>query len=304
VPSSLALLGGALVGQLGRPRRVLGAVLEGAGVAGRAVLPRRAARSGGAGIFDAPRTSFNRALTPHRSVAYARAPLADFKAVARAHRAKVNDVVLAACTSALRAHLKARDELPEEPLVASVPIAMPTRSQRVEGGNRISMMLVPLPTHIDDPRDRLHALREATQRAKREQGGSGGGVVQRVTDFATALATPGLLSGLMELYSSSHVADHLPPIWNVVVSNIAGSPVPLYCAGARIEAIYPMGPVMDGVGLNFTFLSTAGDMNVGIMACRELVEDVEALADRVVAGLEELLATVDSSEESRPVASA
>jgi hypothetical protein len=65
--------------------------------------------------------------------------------------------------------------------------------------------------------------------------------------------------------------------------------VPIYCAGARIEAIYPMGPLVDGVGLNITVMSDVSHMDVGIVACRDLVGDVEGLAAGIARGVGELV---------------
>jgi diacylglycerol O-acyltransferase len=62
------------------------------------------------------------------------------------------------------------------------------------------------------------------------------------------------------------------------VSNVPGPPMPLYCAGARVVATYPMGPLMEGVGINLTVLSNMGNVDFGVIACRELVDDVWDLA--------------------------
>lgn len=290
VPAATTLLRGALIRQLGRPTRVMGALAEIVGAASGSMLSGRTRDEElQPAVFDAPRTSFNRALTPRRSVAFERCALADFKTIAKSLGVTVNDVVLAACTSALRAYLLEGDELPDQPLVASVPIALHMGNAESKRSNDISMMLIPLPVQIADPLERLRFINRATRLGKQQDAKSGGNVVQRVTEFATALATPGVLSGLTELISSYRLADRTTPLWNVVVSNLIGPPIPLYCAGAPIEAIYPMGPVMDGVGLNFTLLSTQDHMHLGLMTCRELVRDAEGLGAGFVAAVEELL---------------
>lgn len=293
LPSAATLLAWAVLEQITRPVRVVQALTEAGRGVGASLLSGRSGSGSAKGpeppkLFEAPRTSFNHALSPHRSVGFWRSRLADFKQVAKAFDAKVNDVVLAACTSALRGYLEDLGELPEVPLVASVPIALRAKPDG-DGGNHISMMLIPLPVHEPDPIERLRTIRLATRRGKEGHTEAGGNVIQNVTDVLSVLSTPGLLAGLMEAYSSSHLADRLPPMWNVVISNMPGPPVPLYCAGARVEAIYPMGPVVDGCGLNFTVLSNADDMDIGIMACRELVKDVEGLGLRFAEGLDELL---------------
>jgi diacylglycerol O-acyltransferase len=188
----------------------------------------------------------------------------------------------------LRRYLDERNELPDVPLVASAPVAL--RSNGTNGGtNSISMMLLPLPVQLDDPAERLREIQAASANAKREHERAGGNLVQHFTDVVLALSTPGMLGGLLRLFTASHLADRTAPMWNVVVSNIAGSPQPLYCVGARVTAIHPLGPVVDGVGINFTLLSHDGKVDVGAMACRELVGDLQGLTTGFVDAVDELL---------------
>jgi len=294
VPSPLVLLAGAVADQPRRPLRALGALAEAGGalvrsVPGRLQQERRA--PAGPALFSAPRTSFNHALTAHRKVAFGRCDLAGVKQIAKSAGCKVNDVLLAGGTTALRAYLQRRGELPDRPLVASVPISL--HSGDDGGGNQISMMLIPLPVEVPDSRQRLRAIHTATERGKREHGRGDGGVVRPFADLLNAIAIPGVLSGAMQLVSRSRLADRVPPPWNVVISNMAGPRDPIYCAGALVKAIYPMGPVVDGVGLNFTVLSNAGQLDIGTLACRELVDDVEGLTADFVAGVHELAALYD-----------
>jgi WS/DGAT/MGAT family acyltransferase len=242
----------------------------------------------GADLFGAPRTSFNRSLTPHRAVGLASCRLEDLKAIRKHFAVTVNDVVLAACATSLRRYLADRGELPEAPLVAAAPIALRS-GEATGGGNSISMMLLSLPVQLDSPVDRLKAIHADTLNAKRGHERAGGNVVQHFTDVALALATPGVLGGALRVFAASHLADRTAPMWNVVVSNIAGSPVPLYCVGARVKAIHPLGPLVDGVGLNFTVLSHAGSVDLGVMACRELVSDLQNITTGIVDSVDQML---------------
>jgi diacylglycerol O-acyltransferase len=80
-----------------------------------------------------------------------------------------------------------------------------------------------------------------------------------------------------------------PSMANVIVSNVMGPPIPLYLAGARVDAIYPLGPLLPGVGMNITVLSNLDRLDVGIMSCPDIVDDVWELVESMPAALAELL---------------
>jgi diacylglycerol O-acyltransferase / wax synthase len=233
--------------------------------------------------FSAPRTPFTGAVTPRRSVAFGRSALPDVKAVGSAFGATVNDVLLAATTSSLRQYLVGHDALPEGPLVAAMPISARGEGE-VELGVQVSVMLVPLPVHLDDPRARLQDVNEHTTALKADRAARGG---DSMAEWAE-LTPPALLSGVARLYSGAKLADRHPPLHNLVVSSIPGPPVPLYIAGATLEATYPMGPLIEGSGLNVTVLTNLGNVDVGILACPDLVPDVADLARGFEDGVAEL----------------
>src|SRR5205085_12356800 len=117
------------------------------------------------GFFAAPPTSFNAALTPHRNFSFTSLSLTDVKAVKNAFGVSVNDVVLALCAGSLRHYLDGRDEHPDAPLVAMVPVSVRTEEQQGTLGNQVSNMLCSLATDIDDPVKRLQAIHDGTQQA-------------------------------------------------------------------------------------------------------------------------------------------
>ena len=254
---------------------------------GQAAPAHRGSRGNPASFFEAPATPFNGALTPNRSVALADVVFDDLRTIKRAFGTTINDVVLAASCDALRSWLLAHGDLPERPLVVHVPVAMRTETDD-DAGNRVSMILVHLPVQIDDPLERLMAICAETRRAKAEHSRAGDGVFQPFTDVLTNITVPWLLTHAMELYSSAHVADRLPFPWNLVISNLPGPAVPLYCGASKVVRVYPLGPVQQGSGLNLTVLSTMDRMCFGAMACKEMVPDVEDLATGFVNATEEL----------------
>jgi hypothetical protein len=177
----------------------------------------------------------------------------------------------------LRAWLLKHGGLPERPLVASVPVSV--RHDGDEAGNRVSVIGVHLPIQCDDPVERLMAIHEETARAKgRLKGGSGGDLLENITDLLNNITVPWITTHLVGLYSSQHLADRVPPLWNLIISNIAGPPVPLYTNGARLSQLFPLGPVQHGSGLNITVMSVVDRLCFGALACTELVPDVQDIA--------------------------
>ena len=236
------------------------------------------------GYFAAPRTSFNAALTPHRSFAFTSLSLSDVKNVKNELGVSVNDVVLAMCAGSLRHYLENRGELPEEPLVAMVPVSVRTEEQAGTLGNQVSNMLCSLATQYDDPIERLQAIHEGTQQAKEQLNAIGADTLTNWAEFAA----PALAGRAARLYSRTRMADRHRPLFNVTISNVPGPPFPLYSNGARVVAHYPMGPIFDGGGLNITVMSYLDQLDFGLVACADLVPDVWSIADGLGAALEDL----------------
>jgi hypothetical protein len=146
-------------------------------------------------------------------------------------------------------------------------------------GNRVSVIRVHLPIHLEDSVERLLTIHEETETQKSRHHGRGGGdVLKNFADIVTNITVPWFLTHLMGFYSSSHLADRVPPLWNLVVSNIAGPSVPLYTTGARLTHLFPLGPVQQGSGLNITVMSAVDRLCFGALACTELVPDVQDIA--------------------------
>lgn len=251
--------------------------------------------------FDAPRTFFNQSLTPRRSVAFATAPLEDCKLIKSTFGTTVNDVFLAACSQALRRYLLAYGELPDRPLLASVPVSVHGRTAEQGAVNQVSNMFVRLPTDLADPVDQLRSVRLETRDAKAAHGAIGADMIGDVTE----LTPPAIFNLASRLYSRTGLAERLSPIQNVIISNVPGPPVPLYVAGARLEAVYPFGPLIEGAGLNITVLSNTGDMDIGVIACPDVAPHVADLAAWIAEGIEVLRVAAEAvndpaSEEAEP----
>jgi hypothetical protein len=150
-------------------------------------------------------------------------------------------------------------------------------------------MFVHLRTDIDDVAERLDAIALATRGAKEDHNAIDAKFLQNWAEHAA----PSTFALATRLYSRLNLADRHPPVYNVVVSNVPGPDFPLYLDGAELVATYPMGPVMEGAGLNVTVLSYQDNVDFGFLACAELVPDVWDLADDIEAAMKDLLAAAD-----------
>ena len=294
IPSDAELVGYAIRSRLKRPLQVASVIPKAAQAVVNVVRERRSSETvNPPAPLTAPRTSFNGAITPHRKVAYSIASLADVKAVKNAFGTTVNDVVLAVVGGGLRAYLQRRGELPEKSLIATVPISVrPPEGEEdtTVGANKVSAMFTSLATEVEDPVERLRRIHEVTKGAKEEHNAVGADMLQSLTEFAA----PRLFGLAMRFYSNMKLADRGPVIHNLVISNVPGPPFPLYFAGAKLVSLFPMGPVMEGAGLNITVISYMDDIDIGLMVCRESVPDVWDMA----ADIEESLAELKKAAEA------
>ncbi|MEO6121832.1 MAG: wax ester/triacylglycerol synthase family O-acyltransferase [Acidimicrobiales bacterium] len=235
--------------------------------------------------FSAPRTALNVGLTgPERQVAVASLSLDDVREVKAHFGVTVNDVVLAVCSGALRSWFATRGEESGGDLVALVPASVRTEADAASPGNRVSPMLVSLASATEDPVERLRSIATSARAAKAQQREVGSAAL---ADWAE-VAPPALVAGVAQVASALHLADVLPPVFNVSVSNLAGPPMPLYLAGARVVAAHPLGPVADGGALNITVLSYDATLWFGLVADRGSVEGLPSLAAGLTDSFEEL----------------
>ncbi|MGE2730337.1 WS/DGAT/MGAT family O-acyltransferase [Mycolicibacterium vaccae] len=234
--------------------------------------------------FSAPKTAFNANVTAHRNVAFTQLDLEDVKTVKNHFGVKVNDVVMALVSGVLRKYLCDRGELPEGSLVAMVPVSVHDRSDR-PGRNQVSGMFSRLETNIGDPAERLRAIAEANSVAKQHSSAIGATLLQDWTQFAA----PAVFGAAMRVYASSRLSG-ARPVHNLVVSNVPGPQMPLYMLGCEVKAMYPLGPLFHGSGLNITVMSLNGNLDVGIISCPELLPDLWDLADDFTPAMAELVA--------------
>lgn len=235
-------------------------------------------------VLLAPRTRFNRQVSDRRSFAAASLELGAVKRVAKAFEVSLNDVVMSLCAGALRSLLDTGGELPRKGLVAAMPVSL-RETGNAEVNNQVSMVQCPLPTELPDPLERLRAVALATRGIKQRVNALRGLIP---TDFP-GLAAPIWASGLSRLWARGRIAERLPPLANLAISNVPGPPVPLYLAGAQITNYFPVSIVTHGLGLNITVQSYAGMLEFGLTACREALPHPEVLARELQRELDALM---------------
>ena len=225
---------------------------------------------------QAPRSMLNVAITGSRRYAAQSYSLERMRLVAKGAGVTVNDVLLAMSAGALRAYLLEENALPDAPLVAMTPVSLRRGDEEASTGNAVGAILASLATDEADPERRLAAIAESTQRAK--------SILDGLNQLqVTALSAGVMLPMAVNSYAGLYRWGTLP--FNVVISNVPGPRDSLYLNGARLSGLYPLSIPTNGQAMNITATSYAGDMGIGLTACRRSVPHVQ----RMLAGLERSL---------------
>ena len=249
----------------------------------RQLLKRAKSAASVSNLTLAPRTVFNHSITAGRAFAGVSLPLPEIKAIGRAHGATINDIVLLICAGALRRYLQQRKALPRKSLVAAVPISLREQGDTTSD-NQASMSLVSLGTNIADLQRRLEHVKAASAAMKSTMGS-----LRSIlpTDFPS-IGVPWVMEAMTALYGKAKVADRIPQLANVVISNVPGPPVPLYMAGARMRSNFPTSIVVHGVALNITVESYDKQMDFGLVADAQAMPDARALARAIEIAFDDL----------------
>lgn len=253
----------------------------------------RLARGAMKGDFDiastmkTPRTRFNGKVSPHRVVDGRSFALADVKAMrSLAEGATVNDVMLSIVGGAMRAYLANTNELPEETLAAMAPISVRSDEEKNTMGNQVTAMRAPLGTHIASAAARLEFVRDETGKSKAMTKAVG---ARRMTEISKL--SPALYMGLgARVYSQWGLANRIKPLFNTVVTNVPGPPVPIYSTGARLVNIFGNLCVLDGVALGHVVQSYVDKITITATACRDAMPDPAFYSECLQASFDEHLA--------------
>jgi diacylglycerol O-acyltransferase len=242
-----------------------------------------------------PHTVFNAPLTERRAVAFASVPLADVKTVSNAFGGSITNVVLAACTLSLRAWLQRHDKVPNDPLLMQVPFELPaTDPPRI--GKALTVGRLRIPVHLDDPVQVLANLHTATERLNVIRSRNDEIGTPKIDLAAIASLIPPVVAYVgVRLAIRSGLRHQLVPTSHGSVSYIAGEPVRLYCAGARVVGMHTVAPLVEGSGLNIALSSRGGELDVSVCACPDTVPAVDDLATGIAHYVDILVAAARES---------
>ena len=252
----------------------------------------------------APQTPFNAGITSGRVFVTATVPLAECKAMGKAVGGSFNDIVLWICSTALRNYLTQHHSLPKKSLVAAMPVSLREAGATDASnlGNQVSMSLVELGTHLVHPLKRMNAIMASTAKVKTSMQSLKGLLP---TDYPSLLA-PWLVGGAAKMalnaYGKSGMASRLPMVANLAISNVPGTPVPLYLAGAQFLSFHPLSIIMHGLALNITIQTYAGHVDFGIVADKKALPHANDLARAIETAFREaqaLLAPVAPAPAKR-----
>ncbi|MFT7775878.1 wax ester/triacylglycerol synthase family O-acyltransferase [Roseateles sp.] len=248
-------------------------------------------------LGPAPRTRFNVSLSDTRSFAGVTLPLAELNRTRRRHQASLNDAVLFIIGGALRRYFAKHGPLPRKSLIAAVPVSTRAAGDTTSN-NQATMTFMSLGTHLADPADRLaHVI--ASAKAMKAQMSQLKSLMP--TDFPS-LGIPWLMQAGAMLYGRAKVAEKLPVIANVVISNVPGPQVPLYLAGAEMLTNYPTSIAVHGLALNVTVQTYNQSLDIGLMACGEAMPETAEFAAYVEAAFMEFQALPVAEPGPQPAA--
>jgi diacylglycerol O-acyltransferase / wax synthase len=289
LPSGAQLVASAIPSLFTNPVRAIQAVRE---VGRTALRLARCALDDESGPLSIPLgapSTFETPVGGSRAVSFAKLSLRQVRALKEQFGVSLNDVILAICSGALRTHLVEHEEEADRPLVAVVPISVRGESSDGDLGNRLSAMFVPLTNDLKEPLQRLRVIASTSASAKAQEKAVGYGPMASAVAEAVppALARPVIRLGIQ------FGALRRLRAGNLMISNVPGPKCPLYFAGMRMMAAYPLGPVVDGVALNITVQTYGDSVFAGINACATAVPDLPALARAIVAELGHLTEAAD-----------
>lgn len=249
-------------------KRTAHTALELSGLAGRMALQRLGAQPGRLPVpFTAPRTRLNATVTRARRAAIGELSMEDVKRLCAQTGTTINDVLVTLCDIALTRYLRQHDDRPKGPLVAQMPVSL-RRDGNEEMGNQIAIMPVTLGRASHDPLRRLHEVSRSCAEVKEEAVSMSQDTVSIYTLMIQGVAQAGEFLGMNET---------LPPLGNILISNVPGPRVPLFLWGAKLTSSYPLSAIPPGLAMNITIFSYDGKFDIGMIAGYDAIPDIDEL---------------------------
>ena len=217
--------------------------------------------------IQAPTSPLNQRISNSRAFFATTYALSRFQKIAEVLQVSLNDVALAICSGALRSYLLQLEQLPEEPLIAFVPVSL--RKDDSASGNQASLVLCNLATNVDDPIERIKAIHASMTMGKDKFGRMEQAQVINYSAISYAWEGVNLLTN----------AYPKKQAFNILISNVPGPKEPLYWNGATLSALYPASVVFNGQALNITFSSYLDKLHFGIVGCDKTLPNLEYLTE-------------------------
>ena len=254
--------------------RVRGGVRSSASVAGS--LARTYAESfTGLGIeeeraapYRAPKSIFNGRIHTPRRFATQHYSVARLRAVAKAADASLNDVFLTLCGGALRRYLLEQEAMPVADLTANVPVSV-RQGEGASVGNAVTFLYARLHVEIEDPLERIRAIKNSTKLGKERLPVVGPGAMDAYTG---ALMLPFIGQAVLGMGGRGRPAS------NLVISNVPGPAETRYLDGSPMEELFPVSLLFNGQALNITAVSYDGEFNIGYTGCRDSIPHLQRIA--------------------------
>ena len=286
VPNPIELLGRSYMNAITNPLKQIEVAAKAAPNLAKALKGLAAKEFEVSSDMIAPKTRFNKAISPHRVCEGVSVPLAEIKGIRTlVDGAKVNDVFLAIVGGGLRKYLEAKGELPKKSLTAMAPISVRSESEKNTMGNQVAAMIAPLGTQIADPKERLRWVHDQTVNSKAMTDAIGARTMTEISKVSPAL----YMALGAQLYTRLNLANRgVGPAFTTVVTNVPGPPVPIYSAGARLESMMGLICLTDGMGLAHTVQSYHKEATITFTADREMMPDPEFYAQCIRESYEEL----------------
>jgi diacylglycerol O-acyltransferase / wax synthase len=235
---------------------------------------------------DFPRMRFNHALGVKRSYASEQLALEDIKSLKNSLGVTLNDVVLAVVAGALREYLIYHDELPDAPLAVSVPVGADEPGVVRSSGNNVTNLTTMIHTEIEDPIERLHAIKKHTEQGKADLEIFGKHQWSDLMQYVP----PNLFTWSRRRNFRTKPANqpNYRPTSNLVISNVPGPREQLQNELGVMESLYSVGVLGEGLGLGITVWSYQDQLNFGVLACEKAMPDPWRLAHALPHSLQQL----------------
>jgi WS/DGAT/MGAT family acyltransferase len=253
----------------------------------------------GASLFDnlrpAPKTRFNVRIQKQRAFGAQSLPIKEVIGVAKQTGTTLNDVVLSICGGALQRYLDRHDELPKRSLVAAVPVSLREPGDK-SGANQVASMNCAIGTDIDDPIERLMDVNRNSKKAKK----SLAAIKDIFPKDYSFFGAPVMVTAMAQFTSRTTLVNHMPAAMNVAISNVPGSRKPMYFAGGKVIANFPVSIATHGCALNITLTSYVDRLDFGLVACKRAVPDVQDIADDLLVEFKLLQEAVAKKQNPKP----